>query len=89
MSILNVEQSDGYCKVFAFVVQSGHSFIQFADTLRETRVSVISPLMMRLAGLFVPSATPSDTGIERTVTWYRDRRREKSVAGNRANVESC
>jgi len=68
----------------------------------ETRVSVVSPLMMRLAGLFIPaaresvemmheftasfvvastrmgrefnlSATPIPSGIERTVSWYRER----------------
>lgn len=69
----------------------------------ETRGSVVSPFMMRLAGLFVTdarasvemmyeftapfvvdstrmerefdlSATPMRSGIERTVSWYRDRR---------------
>ena len=68
----------------------------------ETRVSVVSPFMMRLVGLFVPearasvemmyeftapfvadstriarefnlSATPIQSGVERTVSWYRDR----------------
>jgi nucleoside-diphosphate-sugar epimerase len=67
----------------------------------ENRVSVVSPLMMRLAGLFIPdarasvemmyeftapfvvdstriesefnlAATPIQSGIERTVAWYRD-----------------
>lgn len=69
----------------------------------ETRVSVVSPFMMRLAGVFIPgarasvemmyeftapfvvdstriqrefnlTATPIQSGIERTVAWYRDRR---------------
>jgi len=68
----------------------------------DTRVSVVSPFMMRLAGLFIPaarasvemmyeftspfvvdstrierefniSATPIQSGIERTVSWYRER----------------
>ena len=68
----------------------------------ETGVSVVSPFMMRLAGLFIPaarasvemmyefaapfvvastrmerefnlSATPIQSGIERTVSWYQER----------------
>jgi nucleoside-diphosphate-sugar epimerase len=70
----------------------------------DVRPSVISPLMVRLAGLFVPEVrasgemmyqftapfvvdsrrierelslcpTPIETGIERTVVWYRERKR--------------
>ena len=68
----------------------------------DTRVRVVSPFIMRLAGLFIPgarasvemmyeftspfvvdstrierefnlSATPIQSGIERTVSWYRER----------------
>lgn len=73
---------------------------------RDARVSVVSPLMMRLAGLFIPvaragvemmyeftgpfvvsstrmerafhlSATSIEVGIERTVSWYRERQARK------------